>query len=99
MNLIKKIKNYFTPSKIKELEEKIAQIQKNQIKDVLHPIKFEFKGIAEEKLITGKPGEIFTDNKTYLKFACRDGLISVFELQLEGKKRMKVDEFLRGVRQ
>ena len=31
MNLIKKIKNYFTPSKIKELEEKIAQIQKNQI--------------------------------------------------------------------
>mgnify|MGYP000940811036 CR=1 FL=1 len=51
MNLIKKIKNYFTPSKIKELEEKIAQIQKNQIKDVLHPIKFEFKGIAEEKLI------------------------------------------------
>jgi hypothetical protein len=51
MNLIEKIKNYFTPSKIKELEEKIAQIQKNQIKDVLHPIKFEFKGIAEEKLI------------------------------------------------
>ena len=31
MNLIKKIKNYFTPSKIKELEEKITQIQKNQI--------------------------------------------------------------------
>ncbi len=58
-----------------------------------------YRAIAEEKLITGKPGEIFTDNKTYLKFACRDGLISVFELQLEGKKRMKVDEFLRGVRQ
>ena len=58
-----------------------------------------YSAIAEEKLITGKPGEIFTDNKTYLKFACRDGLISVLELQLEGKKRMKVDEFLRGVRQ
>ena len=57
-----------------------------------------YRAIAEEKLITGKPGEIFTDNKTYLKFACRDGLISVLELQLEGKKRMKVDEFLRGVR-
>ena len=57
-----------------------------------------YSAIAEEKLITGKPGEIFTDNKTYLKFACRDGLISVLELQLEGKKRMKVDEFLRGVR-
>ena len=57
-----------------------------------------YRAIAEEKLITGKPGEIFTDNKTYLKFACREGLISVIELQLEGKKRMKVDEFLRGVR-
>jgi methionyl-tRNA formyltransferase len=57
-----------------------------------------YSAIAEEKLITGKPGEIFTDNKTYLKFACRDGLISVLELQLEGKKRMKTDEFLRGIR-
>jgi len=57
-----------------------------------------YSAIAEEKPITGKPGDILTDNKTYLKFACRDGLISVLELQLEGKKRMKVDEFLRGVR-
>ena len=53
---------------------------------------------AEEKEINDKPGSVLTDNKTYLKFACRDGLISVLELQLEGKKRMKVDEFLRGVR-
>jgi len=51
MNLLNKFKEFFTNSKVKELEEKIAQIQKNQIKDVLHPIKFEFKGIAEEKLI------------------------------------------------
>lgn len=45
-----------------------------------------------------KAGFIETDHKTYLKFACSDGWISVLELQLEGKKRMKVDEFLRGVR-
>ncbi len=57
-----------------------------------------YRAAAEEKPISGKPGDILTDNKTYLKFACRDGLISVLELQLEGKKRMKVDEFLRGVR-
>lgn len=57
-----------------------------------------YYAIAEEKPISDKPGDILTDNKTYLKFACRDGLISVLELQLEGKKRMKVDEFLRGVR-
>jgi methionyl-tRNA formyltransferase len=44
------------------------------------------------------PGEFSSDDKTYLKFACLDGWIDVKELQLEGKKRMLVDEFLRGFR-
>ncbi len=44
------------------------------------------------------PGEYITDHKSYLKFATSDGFISVKELQLEGKKRMKIDEFLRGVK-
>jgi methionyl-tRNA formyltransferase len=34
----------------------------------------------------------------YLHFNCTDGVIDVQELQLEGKKRMKVEEFLRGFR-
>ena len=41
-------------------------------------------------------GKAFSDGKTYLKYACSDGFISVIELQLEGKKKMLVDEFLRG---
>ena len=41
-------------------------------------------------------GKAFSDGKTYLKFACSDGFIFVNELQLEGKKRMLIDEFLRG---
>jgi methionyl-tRNA formyltransferase len=45
-----------------------------------------------------QPGAFLTDNKTYLKFACQDGFISVNELQLEGKKRMGIEEFLRGIR-
>lgn len=44
------------------------------------------------------PGTFFTDQKTFLKFACTDGFIVVKEVQLEGKKRMNVEEFLRGVR-
>jgi methionyl-tRNA formyltransferase len=44
------------------------------------------------------PGTADTNGKTYLKFACPDGYIHVLELQLEGKKKMKVDEFLRGFR-
>ena len=37
-----------------------------------------------------------TDDKTYLSFKCADAYLDILELQLEGKKRMKVDEFLRG---
>ena len=45
-----------------------------------------------------KPGEIDTDGKTFLKFACSNGYIHVKELQLEGKKKMSTGEFLRGYR-
>jgi methionyl-tRNA formyltransferase len=41
-------------------------------------------------------GTIDTDNKTSLQFACKNGYIRVKELQLEGKKRMQVEDFLRG---
>ncbi|MGZ8517646.1 MAG: methionyl-tRNA formyltransferase [Chitinophagaceae bacterium] len=37
-----------------------------------------------------------TDGKAFLKFSCSDGYIHVKELQLEGKKKMSVEEFLRG---
>jgi methionyl-tRNA formyltransferase len=47
---------------------------------------------------TVRPGEYKTDGKTFLKFACADGFILVKELQLEGKKRMSVEDFLRGYR-
>jgi methionyl-tRNA formyltransferase len=44
------------------------------------------------------PGSFETDNKTYLKFAGSDGYIFITEMQLEGKKRMSIEEFLRGYR-
>ncbi len=37
-----------------------------------------------------------TDNKSYLSCKCADGWIDILELQLEGKKKMYVQEFLRG---
>lgn len=42
------------------------------------------------------PGTFHTDGRTFLKVAATDGFISIEELQLEGKKRMKTEEFLRG---
>lgn len=41
-------------------------------------------------------GTLDTDNKTYLKVQTGDGVLEILELQLEGKKRMKVDDLLRG---
>jgi methionyl-tRNA formyltransferase len=45
-----------------------------------------------------QPGGFLTDHKTYLKFAAKDGFISLTDIQLEGKKQMGVKEFLRGVK-
>ena len=52
--------------------------------------------ISENLLLT--PGEYQTDGKTFLKFQCKDGSISITDLQLEGKKRMLIQDFLRGNR-
>jgi methionyl-tRNA formyltransferase len=41
-------------------------------------------------------GTFETDGKNYLKFAGKDGFIVVKQLQIEGKKKMQIDDFLRG---
>jgi methionyl-tRNA formyltransferase len=43
-------------------------------------------------------GSFKTDGKTYLDFRSANNWIKVKELQLEGKKRMGIEEFLRGFR-
>lgn len=54
-----------------------------------------------DKQISGKknePGSFETDHKTYLKFSAADGFISLKEIQPEGKKKMNIEDFLRGWR-
>jgi len=41
-------------------------------------------------------GSVHTDRKKYLKFACADGFIHCTDIQLQGKKRMNTEDFLRG---
>ena len=43
-------------------------------------------------------GEIRTDLKTDFRIAAKDGFINILSLQLAGKKRMHVADFLRGYR-
>ena len=37
-----------------------------------------------------------TDQKSYLAYQCANSYLEILELQLEGKKRMTIQEFLRG---
>lgn len=57
-----------------------------------------YKTEKEKMATVTVPGTVETDQKNYLKFATRDGYISVSELQLEGKKKMNVVDFLKGYR-
>lgn len=43
-----------------------------------------------------QPGKVLSDGKRFLKFSCADGFIHILDLQLEGKKRMLTEDFLRG---
>jgi methionyl-tRNA formyltransferase len=52
--------------------------------------------IVNKESASKQPGDFITDNKTYLYIKTIDAWISIEELQAEGKKRMKLDEFFRG---
>ncbi len=41
-------------------------------------------------------GEILSDSKSYIKIAADGGYINILELQMAGKRRMMVEELLRG---
>ena len=43
-------------------------------------------------------GTVDTDQKTYFRIAVKDGFVNLLSLQLAGKKRMEVGDFLRGYR-
>lgn len=43
-------------------------------------------------------GSVESDNRTYIRVACADGWIGIDEIQIAGKKRMKVRDLLLGLR-
>ncbi|HEY4787118.1 MAG TPA: methionyl-tRNA formyltransferase [Bacteroidales bacterium] len=43
-----------------------------------------------------KPGDVKSDEKTHLKVAVQGGFLKIKSIQLEGKKRLGIEEFLRG---
>jgi len=55
-----------------------------------------FKGSKEVTNHNEEIGTVLTDHKTFLKVAVNGGLYNIEELQLEGKKRINIEDFLRG---
>lgn len=55
---------------------------------------FSVRKLDERSKITA--GEFESDGKTYLRIGVQNATMEITELQIEGKKRMKTEEFLRG---
>lgn len=70
------------PAAYTQLEGKLLKVFK---------AKFELSSI-------GHAGIHQSDGKTYLRYAAADGWVYLMEVQLEGKKKMAIEDFLRGHR-
>lgn len=71
------------PAAFTHLDDKILKIYQTEIQKIHGDVA---NGIFD------------TDEKTFLRVKCTDGWLNILELQLEGKKRMSVTDFLKGYR-
>jgi methionyl-tRNA formyltransferase len=55
-----------------------------------------FKARFEPNTAAGEPTKITCDQKSFLKVGCLDGFIYLLDVQMESKKRMDIESFLRG---
>ena len=96
-NLIRGLSPY--PAAFTELtkDEKVLQMK------IYKAAKIEGEAYSEmlagNGLTSAAPGTVLSDGKTYLAVSTADGAINVTELQLSGKKRMPVKDFLIGFRE
>ncbi|MCD7907118.1 MAG: methionyl-tRNA formyltransferase, partial [Clostridium sp.] len=52
--------------------------------------------VLEDGFASARPGQVVKSDKHSLLVQTGDGILSIRELQMEGKKRMDVESFLRG---
>jgi methionyl-tRNA formyltransferase len=83
-NLIRGLSPY--PAAWTEIRDERGEIKSMKI----------FSSRYEEGTHELQPGTILSDNRTFLKVTCKQGYVLIEELQLAGKKRMEVPEFLKG---
>lgn len=75
------------PGAITSLEKKTGEIVTIKI----------FEACVTKQITNSKVGEIVTDNQKFLNIMASDLQISILNLQLEGKNRMNIRDFLRGL--
>ena len=59
-------------------------------------IPFKVYRVKTEKAENTKPGSVFCDGKKVLKVAVSAGFVHVLELQIAGKRKNNIEDFLRG---
>lgn len=91
-NLIRGLSPY--PTAFTYLDGKVLKIYTSQIspQSIVHNPRKSLSTIDHRPISI----DYSTDNKTFLSIKCADGYLDIQELQLEGKKKMRIDEFLRG---
>lgn len=55
-----------------------------------------FKSKKGDETLKHQPGQLVTDGKSFIKIATQDNYLYLLELQLQGKKKMNTEDFLRG---
>jgi methionyl-tRNA formyltransferase len=55
-----------------------------------------FMAQFEPNTTTEEPGKVLSDQKSYVKVSCLDGFVHLLDVQMESKKRMDIESFLRG---
>ncbi len=55
-----------------------------------------FKAQVSQELCPLSPGSIISDGKHFFNVATKNGQIEILELQIAGKKKMTIEDFMRG---
>ncbi len=68
-----------------------------RVGDEVKRLKILASNVEEVKIETMQfPGSLYID-KSSVKITCQKGVLSLLQVQLEGKKSLKIEEFLRGM--
>lgn len=65
---------------------------------LIHDKKLKVFKARFETGISTQPGQFESDQLHHLRFSCKDGWVSLLDVQLESRKRMPIEELLRGFR-